>query len=134
MNKKRALDMAIVVSCITGIALTWFYLENPIEKQINFTVLGVKHYELNGDYKKVHDIYQEKVQYIDDEGDMITLSTNVICRDYLVPNGYKKIDNQTYTVAEEVWDEIKDAEWLEDVSSICKRDVAAKIAYEEFMK
>ena len=41
MNKKTALDMAIVVSCITGIALTWFYLENSIEKQINFTVLGV---------------------------------------------------------------------------------------------
>lgn len=29
----------------------------------------MKHYELNNNYKKVHDMYQEKVQYIDDEGD-----------------------------------------------------------------
>ena len=40
MNKKAALDMAIVISCITGMVLSYVYLENVLQKQVSLTLLG----------------------------------------------------------------------------------------------
>lgn len=41
MNKKITLDIAIVISCITGIILSYVYLENMTEKQISMGILGL---------------------------------------------------------------------------------------------
>ena len=41
MGQKNTLDMAILLSCITGIILSYFYLENTTEKQISILILGV---------------------------------------------------------------------------------------------
>ena len=41
MNRKTTLDMAILLSRITGIILSYFYLENTTEKQISILILGV---------------------------------------------------------------------------------------------
>lgn len=40
MNKKATLDMAIVISCITGMVLSYVYLENVLQKQVSLTLLG----------------------------------------------------------------------------------------------
>lgn len=39
MNKKSTLDIAILISCITGIILSYVYLENPMEKQVSLGIL-----------------------------------------------------------------------------------------------
>ena len=41
MNRKAALDTAIVLSGITGMILSYAYLENPVEKQASLVVLGI---------------------------------------------------------------------------------------------
>lgn len=41
MNKKSALDIAILISCTTGIILSYVYLDNPIEKQVSLVILMV---------------------------------------------------------------------------------------------
>ena len=41
MNRKSALDIAILMSCTTGIILSYVYLENPMEKQVSLTILIV---------------------------------------------------------------------------------------------
>lgn len=41
MNKKTTLDIAIIISCITGLILSYVYLENDIEKTVSLTALGV---------------------------------------------------------------------------------------------
>lgn len=38
MNKKATLDMAIVISCITGMVLSYVYLENVLQKQVSLTL------------------------------------------------------------------------------------------------
>ncbi len=40
MNKKATLDITIVVSCLTGMVLSYVYLENFIEKQVSLSILG----------------------------------------------------------------------------------------------
>lgn len=40
MNKKTTLDTAIIISCITGMILSYVYLENDIEKTVSLTALG----------------------------------------------------------------------------------------------
>ena len=40
MNKKAALDMAIVIFFITGMVLAYVYLENVLQKQVSLTLLG----------------------------------------------------------------------------------------------
>ena len=39
MNRKSTLDMAILLSCTTGIILSYVYLENPMEKRVSLTIL-----------------------------------------------------------------------------------------------
>ena len=41
MNRKSALDIAILISCTTGIILSYVYLDNPMEKQVSLTILIV---------------------------------------------------------------------------------------------
>lgn len=41
MNRKNTLDMAIVISSITGMALSYRYLENLIEQRLSFAILGI---------------------------------------------------------------------------------------------
>lgn len=44
MNKKSTLDIAILISCTTGIILSYVYLENPMEKQVSlgiFIAVGI---------------------------------------------------------------------------------------------
>lgn len=41
MNQKKTLDIAIIISCITGMILSYVYLENDIEKTVSLTALGV---------------------------------------------------------------------------------------------
>lgn len=40
MNKKATLDITIVISCITGMVLSYVYLENVLQKQVSLTILG----------------------------------------------------------------------------------------------
>lgn len=40
MNKKVTLDITIVISCITGMVLSYVYLENELQKQASLTILG----------------------------------------------------------------------------------------------
>lgn len=40
MNKKITLDISIVVSCMTGVALSYVYLDN-IEKNVSLIILGI---------------------------------------------------------------------------------------------
>lgn len=39
MNRKSTLDIAILISCTTGIILSYVYLENPMEKQVSLGIL-----------------------------------------------------------------------------------------------
>ncbi len=39
MNKKSTLDIAILISCTTGIILSYVYLEDPMEKQVSLGIL-----------------------------------------------------------------------------------------------
>lgn len=40
MNRKATLDIAIVISCMTGMALSYVYLDD-IEKNVSLTILGI---------------------------------------------------------------------------------------------
>ena len=41
MNRKSTLDLAIAISCVTGIVLSYVYLEKVLEKRISLAVLGM---------------------------------------------------------------------------------------------
>ena len=41
MNQKKTLDIAIIISCITGMILSYVYLENDTEKMVSLTALGI---------------------------------------------------------------------------------------------
>lgn len=40
MNQKTTLDIAIVISCITGIILSYAYLDNPVQSVISIGILA----------------------------------------------------------------------------------------------
>lgn len=40
MNQKTTLDTAIIISCITGIILSYFYLDDPVQKCISIGILA----------------------------------------------------------------------------------------------
>ena len=40
MNKKATLDITIIISCVTGMALSYVYLDN-IERIASLTLLGI---------------------------------------------------------------------------------------------
>lgn len=40
MNRKNTLDLAIVISCITGVVLSYVYLEEPLEQGLSMAILG----------------------------------------------------------------------------------------------
>ena len=40
MNQKTTLDTAIIISCITGIVLSFVYLDNPVQKPISIGILA----------------------------------------------------------------------------------------------
>lgn len=41
MNRKTALDIAIFLSCITGLILSYAYLDNPVKRDVSMTVLSI---------------------------------------------------------------------------------------------
>ena len=41
MNRKTTLDIAILISCLTGMILSYVYLDNYIEKEISLLILGI---------------------------------------------------------------------------------------------
>ena len=41
MNRKLTLDIAIIISAITGAVLSYAYLQDPMERHISLAVLGV---------------------------------------------------------------------------------------------
>lgn len=41
MNRKTILDIAILISCLTGMILSYVYLDNYIEKEISLLILGI---------------------------------------------------------------------------------------------
>ena len=41
MNRKLTLDIAIIISAITGAVLSYAYLQDPMERRISLAVLGV---------------------------------------------------------------------------------------------
>lgn len=41
MNRKALMDIAIIISCITGMILSYVYLNNPIEKNVSLVTLGI---------------------------------------------------------------------------------------------
>ncbi len=40
MNQKNTLDIAIIASCITGIILSYVYLDNPVQNRISIGILA----------------------------------------------------------------------------------------------
>lgn len=40
MNQKNTLDIAIIISCITGIILSYFYLNDPMQRCISIGILA----------------------------------------------------------------------------------------------
>lgn len=40
MNRKTTLDITIILSGITGMVLSYAYLEDPMERQVSLIVLG----------------------------------------------------------------------------------------------
>lgn len=40
MNRKTTLDIAIILSCITGIVLSYAYLDNPVQRCISIGILA----------------------------------------------------------------------------------------------
>ncbi len=41
MNRKAFIDITIIISCITGMVLSYVYLDNAIEKNVSLTTLGI---------------------------------------------------------------------------------------------
>lgn len=41
MNRKNTLDIAIIISCIAGMVLSYMYLENLIEQELSIAILGI---------------------------------------------------------------------------------------------
>lgn len=41
MNKKTALDIAIFISCLTGMILSYVYLENDTEQKMSLLIFGI---------------------------------------------------------------------------------------------
>lgn len=41
MNKKTALDIAILISCFTGMILSYVYLENETERKLSLLIFGI---------------------------------------------------------------------------------------------
>ncbi len=90
--------------------------------------------ELEGDFKvDVCDRYQDLVQEKNYEGDTISLATCVLFRHYEIPEGYKNVDFATCEIIDGIWERAEEKDNFNDIPSICKRVIAAKIAYEEFM-
>lgn len=55
MNRKLTLDIAIVISAITGAVLSYAYLQDPMERHISLAVLGVFALHLRED---IHRLWQ----------------------------------------------------------------------------
>lgn len=41
MNRKTLIDITILVSCVTGMVLSYVYLDNSIEKNVSLSALGI---------------------------------------------------------------------------------------------
>lgn len=96
--------------------------------------LGKEEKSNNGGYKKVYNsTYTKLIKGKKNAGDKIEVSTCLLFRDYIKPGTYEEVDKDNdYKVADGVWDEAQKAEEFDDVPSIYKRIIAAKIAYEHF--
>ena len=93
--------------------------------------LGEKEQNKFDDCKRIYPEYLQSVENIDKIGDKITFAVCTIFRKYEIPATSKDVDFESLTVREEVWDKALSAESFDDVPSICKRIIGAKIAYEE---
>ena len=41
MNKKTTIDIAILISCFTGMILSYVYLENETERKLSLLIFGI---------------------------------------------------------------------------------------------
>lgn len=89
--------------------------------------------ELAMDYNNVCTIYSDNISSCDIADTQITFSTCVFFKKYETPNGHTQVSGTDYTVVAGVWEKAYNATKEEDIPKICKRIIAAKVAYEEFM-
>ncbi len=88
---------------------------------------------LYGNYAYVYSRYEKLLEEESLEGEKINLATNIFFRDYEAPSEYWHIEKSSYEIIKEIKNIAVQVEKEKDVSSIYKRNIAAKIAYEHFM-
>lgn len=89
----------------------------------------------DSDFSEILPTYEKYYQENNNLSDDITFSACLLFRDYEIPGTYKDVNKKdNYAVADGVWDKAQNAESDSDIPSICKRIIAAKVAYEEFGK
>ena len=103
------------------------------EQLINAEIKTIKE-ELEGSYAYVYSRYEKLREGESLEGEKINLATNIFFRDYEAPGEYWHIEKSSYEIIEEIKNKAMQVEKEKDVSSIYKRNIAAKIAYEHFME
>lgn len=93
--------------------------------------LGKEEKSDNSAYKKIYNsTYTKLIESKKNAGDKIKVSTCLLFRDYIIPGTYEEVDRSNdYKEADGVWDKALKAKKLSDVPSICKRTIAAKLAY-----
>ena len=103
------------------------------EQLINAEIKTIKE-ELEGNYAYVYSRYEKLLEEESLEGEKINLATNIFFRDYEAPGEYWHIEKSSYEIVEEIKNKAVQVEKEKDVSSIYKRNITAKIAYEHFME
>lgn len=112
------------------------------EEQLFEAELNMIYQELHIDGKTSYidyaDIYAECTDYIDKVGNysrQLEYTTVLFFDSYERPGGYKKeVDVDTHSVKDEMWGSSMEVDESDDIKNICKRVIAANVAYEHFME
>lgn len=95
--------------------------------------LGKEKKGISTDCKYIYPLYVELEENDNKAGDKINFSTCFLFKEYIRPSTTSQVNkNNNYTVADGVLDKALKAKEFDDVPSIYKRIIAAKLIYEHF--
>ncbi|MDE7199512.1 MAG: hypothetical protein K2O15_11605 [Lachnospiraceae bacterium] len=111
--------------------------EQLFEAEMNM-IYRELHIDGETEYRDFADIYKNCIDYTKQEknySQQIEYMTVYFFDSYERPKYYElEIDAENHSVIDEMWDESMNAEKPDYIKNICRRVVAANVAYEHFMK
>lgn len=95
--------------------------------------IGKEKKDIPTDCKYIYPLYVDLEENVNKVSNKINFSTCFLFREYIRPETILDVNKENnYTVVDGVWDKALKAEEFENVPSICKRIIAAKLVYKYF--